>query len=452
MKTLFLTMLSIASSAVALAQQWTVVYINQGYYGEYGWDMLNISAVGNNTLLAVASGSQPRILRSTDGGLRWQLALVEGSNIQYQPPSLLPTGTVFYVDIPDSNAIYLSYDKSDLKVRRYYADFYLNPLSQDTFNIETPPYYIIWIDPGSPPDTIIYLSPLQLRMLDANIGCGRNVDLFLVGKRVYYTSDGWKTDRRMFMLPVPRAYMPAPPVVLKPGTVGCIYYTSNSDSLFFARLDVDTGKWDNIPMPFTWKQYVPLDMCFIDNLTGWIVCSQNRGDTLYSNHIIFSTIDGGKNWSIQLDTFTSTPPLRIVRFKDKYRGIAAGGFGNVYITTNGGQSWTHVPIPVRGIIRSVCITDDAAYVGMGFGARIYRLALQSSNINDQTDQVMFSIYPNPAHDGIMITCSSDLTPSIYRLDGSFIMPAKPGWNDLHHLPPGVYILRHTSYAKMFVKL
>lgn len=326
----------------------------------------------------MAAGPQPRILRSTDGGKSWRLVLVESSSLT--PPSVIPTGNLAFSDIPDSNAIYLCYDgTTPFRIRRYYADFYRNWLSQETIDFPTPLTTWILKDPYGT-DTIIEPTPLQIRMYNAEIGCGMPALAggFNTGNRICYTSDGWRSERRVFLLQIHGSHMSHPPVVLMPGVVGCIFSQRDSGTVYFGELDVETGAWTLHRMPFTLNECVPIDMCFVGD-NGWLIGARTiRG--LQSQHIIYTTNDRGATWHKQLDTFRASPMLRVVRFRDRWNGIVGSNGGEVYYTTGGGQTWVYEQLPneLRPIV-TACLTDNAIIVGTSGGARIYRRAFSLSS-------------------------------------------------------------------------
>ncbi len=64
----------------------------------------------------------------------------------------------------------------------------------------------------------------------------------------------------------------------------------------------------------------------VDSLNGWIV---GQGG------LIWSTTDGGENWSVQPTPVTSD--LRALWFVDRFRGWAVGDNGVILRTTTGGM-------------------------------------------------------------------------------------------------------------------
>jgi photosystem II stability/assembly factor-like uncharacterized protein len=112
----------------------------------------------------------------------------------------------------------------------------------------------------------------------------------------------------------------------------------------------------------TWEQiiitnYSDLDywaLDFFDYNVGYICC--NGGQVL-------KTTDGGENWELQI-TGDSNGLYTIVSI-DSLRAVTAGFIGNIYYTTNGGNSW-HLsgnPLPLR--IESISFANDSLGYAVG---------------------------------------------------------------------------------------
>jgi len=74
----------------------------------------------------------------------------------------------------------------------------------------------------------------------------------------------------------------------------------------------------------------PTHQHFADSLHAWVTC-------LYGK--ILQTIDGGKTWVDQETGTTET--LYHIHFLDTLRGFACGSFGTLLKTVDGGDHWTH---------------------------------------------------------------------------------------------------------------
>lgn len=75
---------------------------------------------------------------------------------------------------------------------------------------------------------------------------------------------------------------------------------------------------------------------FIDAKQGW--AAGHWG-------VILHTADGGDTWSMQRDDMSVDQPLHTIWFKDKDHGIAAGLFSLLLVTDDGGKSWKTATLP-----------------------------------------------------------------------------------------------------------
>jgi hypothetical protein len=83
--------------------------------------------------------------------------------------------------------------------------------------------------------------------------------------------------------------------------------------------------------------------CFIDSLEGWAVCSRLLHDnTQNGKEIIKHTTDGGNTWETQLDTLIQPYGMFLssISFADKLTGGAIGLNGKLWLTKDGGITWT----------------------------------------------------------------------------------------------------------------
>ena len=88
----------------------------------------------------------------------------------------------------------------------------------------------------------------------------------------------------------------------------------------------------------TWVEVKPSgaffdDLHFVDASTGWAV----GGD-------VMKTVDGGLTWVSQFDVGGSCCYVKSVSFADAQNGWFAG-WGGIYRTSDGGDTWTHQPAP-----------------------------------------------------------------------------------------------------------
>jgi photosystem II stability/assembly factor-like uncharacterized protein len=75
---------------------------------------------------------------------------------------------------------------------------------------------------------------------------------------------------------------------------------------------------------------------FIDDRTGWAAGQWG---------VIVATGDGGENWSLQRSDTSVDQPLFSIYFKDKDRGWAVGLWSLVLATRDGGKNWAAMRLP-----------------------------------------------------------------------------------------------------------
>ena len=99
---------------------------------------------------------------------------------------------------------------------------------------------------------------------------------------------------------------------------------------------------------------------FIDLNTGWLVSDDGK---------IFTTTDGGANWTIQL---TGAGALEELVFIDANIGWAINFDGLVQLTTDGGDNWASVQIIGSFQYRSISFFDANNGIACSNGGRIFR--------------------------------------------------------------------------------
>jgi photosystem II stability/assembly factor-like uncharacterized protein len=77
-------------------------------------------------------------------------------------------------------------------------------------------------------------------------------------------------------------------------------------------------------------------VCFVDDKSGWAAGQWG---------VIVTTNDGGENWSVQRSDTAVDQPLFSIYFKDKDRGWAVGLWSLVLVTKDGGKNWSTVKLP-----------------------------------------------------------------------------------------------------------
>jgi photosystem II stability/assembly factor-like uncharacterized protein/subtilisin-like proprotein convertase family protein len=104
-----------------------------------------------------------------------------------------------------------------------------------------------------------------------------------------------------------------------------------------------------------------MDLDFINADTGWVAGGERLDDAGTRNGVVMLTVDGGKNWEVQLNKpvfFNS------VDFINGNEGWAVGGSGQsfgegvIMHTNNGGKTWTSQSNPIIESIEEVFFLDQ----------------------------------------------------------------------------------------------
>ena len=99
---------------------------------------------------------------------------------------------------------------------------------------------------------------------------------------------------------------------------------------------------------------------FVDSQNGWVAGSNGlQTPTYLDSAVVLRTNNGGLNWFVQakLDMYN----LKDVFFVDQNTGFIVGwegGGGNLFRTTDGGETWSDTTLPTNGIIQRVHLTDQ----------------------------------------------------------------------------------------------
>lgn len=100
------------------------------------------------------------------------------------------------------------------------------------------------------------------------------------------------------------------------------------------------------------------DLLFLDGQTGFIA---------YDNGHLIKSTDGGLTWETKIDT-TQVWPITSVSFANETRGIATTRLGRVYLTNDGGESWSVFIQPAMvDLVDSYFLNENECFVSGRFG-------------------------------------------------------------------------------------
>jgi photosystem II stability/assembly factor-like uncharacterized protein len=112
--------------------------------------------------------------------------------------------------------------------------------------------------------------------------------------------------------------------------------------------------------------YAPLSIDFIDDSQGWLS---------FTNGYIAKTTDGGRTWcdlSNLKTTGSKSDERLLLHFIGALDGLAVGGDGGLYETTNGGSSWRKIETNL--VIDDICRDKDDVWVASN--QKLFHIALR----------------------------------------------------------------------------
>ena len=101
---------------------------------------------------------------------------------------------------------------------------------------------------------------------------------------------------------------------------------------------------------------------FIDAQTGWI-----SGDST-----VLKTTDGGLSWSAQNITTTGHHPIFEINFRDANNGLALAGYGTLYSTHNGGETWNQQYLETHVTPIALAHFDSQKWITVGVRGVIFK--------------------------------------------------------------------------------
>ncbi len=162
---------------------------------------------------------------------------------------------------------------------------------------------------------------------------------------------------------------------------------------------------------------------FLNKDTGWV------GER-FGNTRINYTINGGKNWEIQI--LPSSDAATDIHFNNLLKGWGGRGFNKIFATSDGGNVWGTQSTPnFSGSILSI-LNDSLGWNGRNGlskttngGGLITSIGIDSNKTNIPTSFILNQNYPNPFNPQTAITFSlnknSVVSLTIYDITGKEIL-------------------------------
>ncbi|MGD8781057.1 MAG: YCF48-related protein [Ignavibacteria bacterium] len=124
-------------------------------------------------------------------------------------------------------------------------------------------------------------------------------------------------------------------------------------------------------IPYTLPEDLSVNcLYFADNNEGWAILNESGASRIYH------TADGGENWTVQMNGTTSDGwtirELFCWYFFDKNNAIAAGNYGYIIYTTDGGSTWNYRDTPISTQLWNIYFVDDTnGWIVGGAGNLLY---------------------------------------------------------------------------------
>ncbi len=215
---------------------------------------------------------------------------------------------------------------------------------------------------------------------------------------------------------------------------------------------------------------------FANDTTGFIMCK----DSL-DNAVIIKTVNGGIDWNevLNIDNLTFTD----IEFSSDSVGFVAGNNGNLFKTEDSGDTWANINSNTISTLNSISFSNDTVGYIVGDAGIVIKTENSGNNwilidfintnnllyvktcisgicyINDsdgflysnyntsginQTNNLKWSVYPNPAINEINIIFPQDFSNfccRIYNIRGEIVLKSYNEKKiDVGSLETGVYIL------------
>lgn len=325
-------------------------------------------------------GYRPIAQRTTDGGQTWQEMVHPLRSGSSSPPR---TPVLRSVYSPDGTNITAVGD----------SGIYLQSTDGLTFERK---------DLGLDLSRVLLFE--QLSFSDAMRG------IMMSGGDLILTEDGGKTWRGDSI----SEYRLALPYIIDPSTIFLI-------SPFDFHRSTDFGEtWSRTDYrSFLSEGMAFSSIVFTDDLTGWILGSyQENNQGQRANTLLLKTTDGGKNWATVLDEELPGAEfgMRALDFADARHGLMVGTRDKAYITSDFGETWSPVDLPVQSLVfgslgfiaTGVSFPSPGRAFAVSNTGEMLRYTAGTSgarehSTNSVASVLHWSIAPNPARDEILVT-------------------------------------------------
>lgn len=148
----------------------------------------------------------------------------------------------------------------------------------------------------------------------------------------------------------------------------------------------------------------PSALFFLDEFNGWYAeTGDEPGYRMQPNlrdSLLFKTTNGGEEWTllgVPIDGY-----VHAFAFVDVNNGYAAVSKGTVYSTTDGGNTWLTEYIHSQPVaLNDICVVDKSVVYAVGDRGLILKKVLPVS-VNDASVSQPVTLYPNPTTSNVHI--------------------------------------------------
>jgi len=121
------------------------------------------------------------------------------------------------------------------------------------------------------------------------------------------------------------------------------------------------------------------DVFFTDAQTGWVVCERSMFMPMEKDESVsylLKTADGGANWARVEVTRGPDVDIKLagLRFADREHGWVFGEMGALFVTRDGGATWTRQRTPTRHLLLGAAFRDAQTGWVSGGGMTLLRTA------------------------------------------------------------------------------